>query len=204
MNPTPAPVPAPTTTTQVTLDWSAFVGPAVVAALVTALVAIWLHFLTVRRENRYRFTADKRAAYVALLAAELDHRAAAYAMHPLAEQMERLHEAFDRERPGRSSSGDRFGRSIPTACRTARPMTTPPNTRLGSPKPSRRAHVSPPWLRQVKDHCRTTYPRIAIKTSGSGSCPSWNSLRGARRRLSNRPRRRSPPSGSLLRRRCCA
>lgn len=99
MNPTPTPTPT-VSPTQVTLDWSAFIGPALVAAVVTAFITVWLHFRTVRREDRYRFTADKRAAYVALLAAEFDHRNAAYAMHPLADQMERLHEAFDREISG--------------------------------------------------------------------------------------------------------
>jgi hypothetical protein len=66
MNPTP---------TQVSLDWSVFVGPALVAAVVTAFITVWLHFRTVKREDRYRFTADKRAAYSELVTSFAEARA---------------------------------------------------------------------------------------------------------------------------------
>jgi len=63
MNPPPTLPP-----TTVALDWSMFVVPALVAALVTAVITLTLFLVGIRRENKHRFTADKRAAYSGLIA----------------------------------------------------------------------------------------------------------------------------------------
>lgn len=66
MNPTPTPT--PTATTTVSLDLSAFVGPALWAAALTLAGTVTLFLVGIRRENKHRFTADRRAAYSELLA----------------------------------------------------------------------------------------------------------------------------------------
>lgn len=48
------------------------VGPAVVAALLTAMITVTLHLVSIWRENKYRYAADRRATYVELLAALQD------------------------------------------------------------------------------------------------------------------------------------
>lgn len=70
MNPTPSPTP-----TTVTLDLSLIVGPALVAALVAAIITVTLFLVGIRRENKHRFTADKRAAYSELVGAFVEARA---------------------------------------------------------------------------------------------------------------------------------